>query len=272
MAYSSTRRYARSTNRKIRAKRRTNTTRSRKATTKMMRRVARQVTLKLAETKRFAIINEQLTPLAVAGPIANNFWSYRPVFSPLTNGFLSGQVIGNEIVDPLLKCKFTATFNWNDIYYANSNNYGDITLNVYLLASNDDFVNTTFSQIISGYPQDWFYQIDGHNPTFNGNNVKVLRKWRRRVSPDTLMGTAVIQGTKVVTGSLRYRWKRKLTFEDRVGTVPAAGPQPTREVALRRWNYHLVFGIRSKANWPYSTTATSIPLVTMDSFLYFKDP
>jgi len=240
----------------------------------MVTRVAKQVTLRMAETKRFTTINESMGPFANAGPYGASYWAFRPVFSPLVNGAGNGQIVGSEIAYPLLKCKFTCTLLWNDIFTANSNNYGTVTFNFYLIATNDEYVNTQFAPFPSStYPEtgNWFYQPDGHNPTFNGNNVKVLRKWRRRVTPDQVTGTGVvIQGPQVITGSLTYRWKRKIKFED-TGIIPGTGA-PNRDLALRGWNYYMVAGVRTNGVMNFSTNNNSLPLFKADSFLYYKDP
>lgn len=230
----------------------------------MMKRVARSETLKLVETKRFSVINETATALLGTN---QDQWSFRNVFGRLAGGSNSWQIVGQEIQRPLLKLKWQCQIDWPNISLIQPGNYGSIALNVYLIAANEQLPQTTFINYDSASGLDWFYQRDGFNPTMNGNNVKVLKHWRRVVTPDQVaLGT--IQGSQVVTGQMTYRWKRKLTYED-TGLVPTAGG-PNRAGWLRGWNYYIVTGSSMRIDLP--ATAINIPFTVMDSFLYFKDP
>lgn len=240
-----------------------------------MKSVARRVTLSLCETKRFAIINELLTPLPINGSTSQ--WFYRSVFTPLGGGYTSFTIVGNEIVAPLLKVKFYFGVPWHRLV-GNTNGYQDryeaVGLNFMLIATNDQDVT---SGVVRNYPNtvydidNWFYNDNGIQPTLNGNNVKVLKKWHKTVNPEVLgQNEGPPYGVKLYNGRLSYRWKRKLTFEDVPGAPPGTGG-PQRDAILRGWNYYLLVGYKVNSLSPTVSTYSN-PFCIADSFLYYKDP
>lgn len=233
---------------------------------RLMRKVARRVTLGLAEAKRFAILNEDYTLLQSTN--ANSQWFLRNVFSPLGQGTASFQIVGNEIVAPFLKLKFSFVVDFGRLRGDNASNYNTVGLTVMLIAANEQHSITAPMSYgnLSGNPH-WFYSNDGYRPTMNGNNVKVLKKWNRQITPP-VNNTGTMEGARVVNGTLKYRWKKKLTFED-LGPPPTTGG-PARASVLRGWNYYILVGTGVFAS--YTSALSAPPDCYMDSFLYFKDP
>lgn len=234
-----------------------------------MRRVARQETLKLVESKRFAVINENA--LANTPTNLSTQWAVKNIFSQLNGGANSFNINGNEIQHPLVKLKFLFRADFGALRADNAANYGTVAFNVALVASNDtsfpagtvqQFTNTS---LISGF--DMFYQPDGYKPTFNGNNVKVLKTWHRKVHPDQVSGTGT--GSVTITGRLKYRWRRKLTYEDSA-VVPGSGGPSREPLELRGWNYWLLVGSQVTTN--YVSALSAPPIAIVDTYLYFKDP
>lgn len=237
--------------------------------------MAKRVALGLSESKRFAIINEGYNTVLTTP--ASNQWYYRSVFAPLggvsNQGAASYQVVGNEIQQPMLKVKFRCFIPWGSLYSDNAANFGSVCFTVMLVASNEQFLGLTPVSYGTTVPDPgWFYNQVGWMPTLNGNNVKVLRKWSKIVTPEPqgvgLTGVS-IAGTSFVRGKLRYRWKRKLTFEDTPPAPTQGGPQTAR--ILRGWNYYLMVGVQTLGNYG-STSISAPPQLIMDSFLYYKDP
>lgn len=235
----------------------------------MMRRVARAEALKLTESKRFAVLNENALANAPTG--LSTQWAIKNVFSQLSAGTASFNIVGNEIQRPLLKLKFLFRADFGNLRSDNGANYGSVAFNVVLVASNDtsfaagtatSFTNTS---LLSGF--DMFYQPDGFKPTFNGNNVKVLKTWHRVIHPDQAAGAII--GSQTVTGKMKYRWRRKLTYEDS-SVVPGVGGPAREPLELRGWNYWLLVGTQVTTN--YTSALTAPPVAIVDSFLYFKDP
>lgn len=239
---------------------------------RLMKSVARRVTLGLCETKRFAIIN--LTSGTPASAGASQYW-YTSPFAALVNGTASGDIIGSEIVSPMMKMKFKITIPWNSLFAQSSpvgTNYSTVSLFVALIASNEDNIASTAWSNFSptSTPYYWMYQADADKPTFNGNNVKVLRMWKRTVTPDQLSAQPNGAGNQqVIKGRLMYRWKRKVTYED-IGNVPGVGAPP-RSGNTKGYNYHVVYayGMRTTAG---SVTIGDWPRITSDMFMYYKDP
>lgn len=272
-------RYTRRTNRR---RRRTTTRRKRRAapTTRRIARISKRVALKQVETKRFTILNENYSIL----PINTNGtqWSARNVFSPLSEGVDSFNTIGNEIVNPMVKLKFSAMIDWNNVRSLNglgSTIPGTVSvvLNVMIVAANDQYAyyQPTLLQPGGSNQGGWFYQADGARVTLNGNNVKVLKKWSIVKSPPSIIAgtqsTAIAGGT-LVRGRMTYRWKRKITFED-LTTLPPANGGPDRSIITRGWNYYILVGWGLPPGFTLGTTPIR-PIVDfgMDSYLYFKDP
>ncbi|QCO93518.1 capsid protein [Gopherus associated circular DNA virus 5] len=269
-------RYARSsrTGRRRIVKRRR--TRRRAPTLKAVARVARRAVLSLAESKRFSIINEDFNPAYVTPTAAR--WSVRSVFGPIPQGGANADLSyareGSEIVNPMLKLKFIFRVNWGNFF--TTNNYGPFYFHVYLVATTD--IETFPGTGVGIYPTTgtstdpgWFITDNITRPTLNGNTVKVLKAWHRKVTPDQVSfdqasgTTSVVAGYQDVVGKMSYRWRRKLTYQD----VPGPGPNFGSSVVLRGWNYYILVGWGAAIN---TVTSATRPVAVVDSFLYFKDP
>lgn len=256
----------------------------------MMKRVARRVTLSLSEAKRMADINRPV--FASSATAIGTQWRYRNIFAmlPTATGVLAGSsfaVDGNEIVDPLLKIKATAQIQYNDILQetGDGSTFGSIYFHIYLVAANDysgaviaggpppgTLTWTTYpAQFSSGDP-GWFLSQDGARPTLNGNNVKVIRKWTKKFTPEPFAYHVPTGGTRASFGqinvdfTIKHRFKGKKTFEDNVfGDLDA---NFARAGTLRGWNYYTLCG------WSGTNVliTNSQPQMYLDQFLYFKDP
>jgi len=237
----------------------------------MVKRVARRVTLGLCESKRFATINEQFQGQALVLGTNNSQWTYKNLFVTLATSNQQGDshgIIGNEIANVMAKFKFTAIVDWNQISLTGAANYGSVGVSVYLVAANDSYSSGVPANFfgISSNP-GWVYQRDGFRPTLNGNNCRVLKRWHRRITP-TVLGTPTnIQGVTQVTGSMKYRWRRKLQYED-ASAIPTEGG-PVTTTILRGWNYYLLTCVGV-----YATLSSNVgfPKLYVDTFMYYKDP
>lgn len=254
-----------------------------------MKRVARRVTLNLAESKRMSVIEQAV----FSNTTATTFrWTYRNLFAqlPTATGALAGSsfaVDGNEIVDPLLKFKTLWTIPFEGIAFSESSaSYGTVVCHIYLVAANDftttvdggspspgTFAFTPYPGQYSTGDMGWFLNQDPYKPTLNGNNVRVLKKWTKRYHPDQLIRTVTAGSTAAALGRVhltmtgKYRWRRKLTYEDYpFGDLDSNFP---RSGVLRGWNYYLLVGWGAPG---VLTQSTSQPQADMDTFLYFKDP
>lgn len=267
MAYLSTRRKRRSGRRKRNLKRRR--TGRKTGSVRLMRTVARRVALNLAETKRFGLIN--LVSPNPTGTGRNQFWYTSPFFS-LVNGTASGDIVGAEIQNVLLKMNFRVQIPWSLLWTAASpvgSNYGTVSLMVALIATNEDSIGsatwTSFNPLFT--PFFWMYQTDMDKPLFNGHNVKVLKQWKRTVTPDQLSAAPTANtSVQIIKGKIRHRF-RKIRYED-TGTVPAIGAPP-RASYTRGWNYHIIYGYGMRNT---SSNLGDHPQIASDTYLYYKDP
>lgn len=254
-----------------------------------MKRVARTVALSLSEAKRLSVVNQDVFNNTSAVAFR---WSYTNIFSaiPVASGTGAGSSfasIGNEIVDPLLKFKAVCRIPYGLTLLDNSNNYGTIQFTVLLVAAND-FASTTASGgptpgniNFTTYPAlfdtadpGWFLSADPFKPTLNGNNVKVLRRWTKKYHPEIQFEAfATGDSLRYTNGTIqfsiegKYRWKRKLTYEDNVALQ--AGANFPRAGYLRGWNYYLLCGWGAPGN---IVTSNGQPQMNLDRFLYYKDP
>lgn len=230
--------------------------------------ISRRVALGLAETKRFAVLNEAAS--ANSSVVSNSYyWMFKNVFSQLSQsggqGVQSYQFLGTEIVNPFLKLKFTWGIPWGNIYNGSAANYQSVPLCVMLVSTGDDIATVPgFEPTINWTDtSDWFLNPDPYRVTMNGHNIRVLKKWSKMVHPDqTIAGTP--QGAVVVKGRLTYRWKRKLRYQD----VPLQG-NPSRQNTLAGNNYYIL------VSWGTNVAvagSSPVPYCRMDTFLYFKDP
>lgn len=235
----------------------------------MMKRVAKRVTLSLAESKRFTILNEAIVPNVP--PNTTTTWWIRNIFAPPTQSVFSGGIVGNEIQHPLLKLKFNMTIDWATLRSVSRPLYGTIRFHVYIVAMNEqlDYSIPVNYATISPAPYI-FLQPNGYRPTLNGNNIKVLKHFSRSVTPDQYedTGAGLPLGYTTLKGEMSYRWKRKLTYEDTGFSL--IGGSLAKSNILRGWNYYILAGIGLPASSGAQTQVFTT--IAMDSFLYFKDP
>lgn len=260
---------------------------------KMMKRVARRVTLSLSEAKRFTILNDR--PFTVAAGGQSVRWAYKNIFSqlPTATGSLAGSsygVDGNEIVDLLWKAKIAFSIDYGSILSTAADSplaYGTVMLHVYLVAANDytssvadggtppgSLTWTNYPAQFSATDPGWFLTQNGYRPTLNGNNVKVVKAWHKRYNPDIVFerfaaGDTNVDGRGVIVQRIdvKHKFRGKKTFED----APLADTDANflRAGTLRGWNYYLLVGWAAPA---VISTVSNQPFINMDQYLYFKDP
>lgn len=236
----------------------------------MMKSVARRVAIGLSEAKRFSVINEVAIPAYIGSP--SNNWTFKNPFSAIpiaTNGESFGRT-GAEIVDPMLKVKFTFKIPW--FVNVNVNSWGTFHLSVALVSSNDNYNSSTFTNYdFSASDPVWFLNSAVGRTTFNGNNVNVLKIWHRTITPDEIVlnttggVTNQVYGQSDVVGKLYYKWKGKKTFEDVTAAVAPNFPSGT---LLKNNNYYLMVGWQAQGGIPPGNRIGC----AVDTFMYFKDP
>jgi len=256
---------------------------------RLMKRVARKVTLSLSEAKRFTVLND--IPFGVGSGTTTGRWRYKNLFAqlPTATGSAAGSsygIDGSEIVDLLWKCKITFQINFGQILAGTGssvNAYGTTFLHVYLVGANDYSSavaqggtppgTLTWSDYPAQFSADdpgWFLTQNFNRPTLNGNNLKVIRAWHRKYTPEVQFDRMAptdtgVDGRGVVQCrmDIKHKFKGKKTFED----APLADTDANylRAGTLRGWNYFLLMAWGT----PAATVAADQPIVTLDQFMIF---
>lgn len=243
-----------------------------------MARVARRVALSLPETKRFAILNENYT-LPVTATSQSSAYAYRNVFSPLVQDVTSFGVVGSELYPRILSLNIKCLVRWSDNYQWNNLTQGvvPVKFHVWLVASNEQFSAATparYDYQATNNP-GWFYQPASTMPRLNGNNLKVLKSWHKIVNPPSLVqgsGSTAVSAMTTVTGKMKYRWKRKITFED-TNTLATNQLGYISSPITRGWNYYILAGWSTPVAQDVGTLKSYTPgIIIVDSFMYYKDP
>lgn len=260
---------------------------------RLMRSVARRVTLNLSEAKRLTILNDN--PFVSATALSFH-WRFKNIFAqmyPATGGSgattpgTSWGTVGNEIVDPMWKFKVSLTIRAASMLADAASVYGSMVFHIYIIAAND-YVDTvlggapppgtlawtTYPPLYDASDPGWFINNDPFKATINGNNARVVKHWVRkwtptivyeRFNPTADTGTSA-SGTVVQTFKGMKRWKRKFTFED--NPVADTDSNFLRSGTLRGTNYYLLCGWGAIGNVP----AAIQPTLNFDQYMYFKDP
>ena len=84
---------------------------------RLMKTVARRVALNLSESKRFSVINQSVFSNIDS---VTRRWMFKPIYAqlPLTTGSNAGSsytVVGNEVVDLMIKGKAAMNPLWFDV-------------------------------------------------------------------------------------------------------------------------------------------------------------
>ncbi len=246
-------------------------------TTKRIRRIAKGEALRVAESKRFVILNETYSLITTSA--RDHQYAYRNVFAPLAAGTSSFQVIGNEFWPRLLKLKWRFSVDWRTVFTLNDSSRGcqSVIFHIWVIATPDVLTPGTtpvlYDETSSG--PLWFYQHEPFKATMNGNNVRVMKHMQRTFTPEAMLqddtgtgATPVIWGTATKAGTMKVRFKGKRTYEDTL--APTSGG-PTRQQYLKNINYYIVSGWGA-INGTVGSVTPGFGNILIDSYLYFKDP
>lgn len=242
---------------------------------KQVKRISRFTLLKNSETKRHFILNENWGIYPATGTPRNNY-VYANIFSPLTQGFAQNTFEGDNILDPLFvaRVKFDLRPTLLEADLVNPSWLPEIWCHVWLLASNDQFSQVTPTVIDGGTPPfnglDWFLQTEASRVQMNGDSCTVIKHIRRKLRPyDTGL---VLQSNPSTSVKLVAKLKGRKIFEPGSPNTPN-----TPADVLKGWNYYLVcgWGITDGSGSPtlsWPITGTGPVSVTVDRYVYFKDP
>lgn len=243
-----------------------------KRQTKVVKRIAVNQQMKHVETKRFCVLNEGWS-FAPANVFSFQY-AYVNVFSALGNNTGQSGFVGDSIERAFLEVRLQTFMNFDRNRLTNSSGAGFMPLAVHLwvIATNDQLPATTPTQWEVNTSSPWFLQPYGEQAKFNGSNVRVLKHrmltWHNTVP---ISGTTYF-GYTAKNLKMKVRFKGKKVYEEaQTGTTNV--PNPALSLSLKGWNYYIVCGY----TFPYGVNVNMTPgyapvSITMDRYLYFKDP
>lgn len=241
---------------------------------KMVRRQARITQLKNTETKRFFILDESYNLYTAATGSFYYNYNFVNVFGALAQGFGQNNFLGDTIDNVLTKVKFQITIRWNAL--ANilvgspTLEVPEIFCHVWLIATNDQYPAVTPQNMaaVAGV-SDWFLQIQAGRVQMNGDSIKVIKHWTKkfRAYDSVFTNGATVQTVHI--GKLVKKLKGKKTYEPSSRAAPNAPSQ-----FLKGWNYYYLTGWGlPDGQYSIATPLANNPVrMTMDRYLYFKDP
>lgn len=227
--------------------------------------------MKLAESKRAFVFNENWNYQGAMGvATAMDDYYIANVFGYLGAGTGDTQFTGNQITDPLAVLKLSVQIGWQALSGQIPNYTPAVRVDVYLIATNDQFPLTVTPRATSiaedntmmmkpitfGGRSTWTH-------TLNGQAVRVLKKKTLKIySPNQ----PLVMTTHNVTIKKWFRGHK--TFE--TSFDGATGTQ-TQTNYLRGWNFY--WYVLTAPNVPSSVNAVANnPIqVVGDRYLYFKD-
>lgn len=229
--------------------------------------------MSLAEAKRFYIFNNAFNILTAIGSSATlqDTFVYNPL-ALLVVGPADNQIIGNEIIDPMVVIKLNVTVNWG-VFNISTWVPGPPTIqvDVCLIACNEQF-NAPVPRLTSVSEDNSLFirhPDEYHLHQFNSQNVTVIKRKRLRFSPKSIVTSAVI-GNSVETKvtKLVKRLKGKKQYE---ATINASGTY-TQTGYLKGWNYYVLVITTAAGNTTGTGTLPVNPIRCVgDTYMYYKD-
>lgn len=236
-----------------------------------VRKQARREIVKLSESKRGFVFNENWNFQGAMG-IGTNLDDYyiANVFGYLGVGTGDTQFTGNQITDPLAVIKLSVQIIWQQLLTQVPNYTPSVRVDAYLIATQDQFPNTVTPRATS-IPEDstlmmkpiTFGGRTTWTHTLNGQGVKVIKKKTLKIGPPN---QTVFMTTHNLT--LKKRFRGHKTFETTFDVGTGAQTQTTY---LRGWNFY--WYVLTAPNVPVSvnSVANNPIQVVADRYLYFKD-
>ncbi|QCO93524.1 capsid protein [Gopherus associated circular DNA virus 3] len=233
-----------------------------------VRKQARKEIVKLAESKRDYVFNENWInpgPIGIADPAGDIFIAN--AFGFLGAGTGDPDYIGNEILDPFLVLRLQVSVLYNTLA-ASFNTIPTLRVSAYLVAINDQLATTVVPRLTSVAEDNTLFVKHPGSPShflwqFNSQNVTVIKK-----KTVMFMGTDVSGATptKVKTMKLSKRLRGKKKFEQ---TITAGGALATQPY-LKGWNYYWIV-ISQWSNGYIAASSTNPVIISGDRYVYFKD-
>lgn len=228
--------------------------------------------MKLAESKRNLLFNEQYNYIAGLGAGDANYDTYiSNAMLALTSGSGDNNIVGNEIIDPLVVLKGTVRIDWGPITLS-TGNIPTYRVDVTLIAVNEQFLSTGTARITSIAEDNTLYVRHVSSNLrwqFNAQNVTIIKRKTMMFTPRMLpfAGTTTPTALELRPFKVVKRLKGNKEFESDITAAGLVVPSPF----LKGWNYYWVVS-SACSNQVGTAIVGGNPLqITADRYMYFKD-
>lgn len=237
-----------------------------------VRKQAKREIMKLAESKRAILFNEQYNYIAGLGAGDANYDTYiSNAIMNISTGSADQQFTGNAIISPLVVLKGTVRLDWGPITLS-TGNLPTYRVDVTLVAVNEQFSATTTARITSIAEDNTLYV---RHPSanirwmFNAQNVTVIKRKTMMFTPRMLpyAGTTVPTALELRPFKVAKRLKGNKEFE----TEFTAGGTATITPYLKGWNFYWVVSSACSNQVGTAITGANPLQITADRYMYFKD-
>lgn len=228
--------------------------------------------MKLAESKRFFTYNLLFTtagPLAVGDQGTDIF--VMNALAPPTPGVQSNQLLGAEILDPLVALNYTVSVEWGLFNGAlTQGTLPRVRVDICLVAINDQYGGTTTPRVLAAIEEDELF-LKAPSPQqrwmFNGQNLTMIKRKRLIFNNKSITTFPAATTVEVKTGKVAKRLRGRKEYEQAIN--PQTGAITMRDY-LKGWNFYWI--VISNFAGVVGTQIARNPLtVQADRLLYFKD-
>jgi len=239
---------------------------------KAVKRVADRRIARVVETKRFSILNEQwaFNPTGSL-PYQYAFVNLFTQLGVLGNGTSQSTFLGTEIADVMFDIRVLVTLDWNLVRSVSVSAVRTVYFHFYVLAVNDQFEQAAPAAYTNSITGGWFLQMYDDRIKVNGDNATVVKHKKLVIRPPSLVAgtnTTAIATVTSASKKIKFRLKGKKKFEEGISPVgnPSVNPH------LKGYNYYLVAGWSLDGGSGLSATPYTPCAITIDRYMYYKDP
>jgi len=227
----------------------------------------------LAESKRYFVLEEFWNAPSYGASDPGGDIYIANALAPPPEGTADINMIGNQIIDPMIVLRLTVTVRWGLAAASWNPHIPAYRVGAYLVAINDQ-VATTVTPRLTALSEDntFFIRHPGRTASwqFNSQNVTVIAKKSLWLKPEGMYstGTASTVSQKQIKIAKRLRGTKE--YEQTVTNLGVV----TKNVYLKGWNYYWIVISQGSAGALNSANGAANPNpieVVGDRYLYFKD-
>lgn len=228
--------------------------------------------MRLAESKRFFTYNLLFTTAGVisVGDTGTDIFVMNAL-APPTPGVQANQLIGAELLDPLVALNYTVIVEWGLFNGAlTQGTLPRVRVDICLVAINDQYGGTTSPRIMTAAEEDELFlkaPAGSQRWMFNGQNLTMIKRKRLIFNNKSITTFPASTTVEIKTGKVAKRLRGKKEYEQIIN--PATGGIQMRDY-LKGWNFYWI--VISNFAGVVSTQMARNPItVQADRLLYFKD-